>query len=313
MNNTQRPIVRIVQEICAEEGISCESFSYDWIFRLSRQDRTAHIYGYQFGNNSAATQLICTDKSATSDLLAAQNIPVVKHHFFISPADMDYIGVQGNWQRLLQLLADHKKIVCKPNGGTGGIDVFLVTNQRELEQAVTRIFQHSKTMAVSAWLPIEAEYRVILLNQQVQLVFAKHIPLLTGDGRSSVRQLLLAYGQTHPELPAIEDLSSDFFDEVPVKGAQRPLHWKHNLGQGALPVVVEDTNLVEKLSGLAIQAAGAVNARFASVDIIQVSGDFMVLEINSGIMMDYFARQNVENYTKAKAIYGAAIRALMET
>lgn len=313
MNNTQRPIVKIIQEICEEQGIHCERFSYDWIFRLTKQGHVAHIYGYQFGNNSAATQLICTDKAATSDLLAAQNIPVVKHHFFISPADMDYIGVQGNWQRLLELLAEHKKIVCKPNGGTGGIDVFMVSNQRELEQAVTRIFQHSKTMAVSPWVQIEAEYRVILLNQQVQLVFAKHIPLLVGDGHSSVRQLILAYEGDHPEQQPIEDLSPEFLDRVLVAGEKHPLHWKHNLGQGALPVVVNDPDLVTKLSGLAVRAADSVNARFASVDIVQVEGNFMVLEINSGIMMDYFAKQNAVNYNKAKEIYSAAIRSLMET
>lgn len=312
MNNAQRPIVKIIQEICAEQGIHCERFSYDWIFRLTKQGHIAHIYGYQFGNNSAATQLICTDKSATSDLLISQNIPTVKHHFFISPADMDYIGVQGNWQRLLELLEEHKKIVCKPNGGTGGIDVFLVTNQRELEQAVTRIFQHSKTMAVSPWVQIDAEYRVILLNQRVQLIFAKQIPLLVGDGRSSIRQLILAYEHTHPEQQSIEDLSPEFLNRILNNGEKQPLQWKHNLGQGALPVVVNDPALVSKLSGLAIQAVASVNARFASVDIVQVGGNFMVLEINSGIMMDYFAKQNVDNYKKAKEIYGAAIRSLME-
>ncbi|MRS04213.1 hypothetical protein EG832_13495, partial [bacterium] len=65
MKNSQRMMVKIIEEICSEEGILCERFSYDWIFRLTKNGKTIHIFGYQFENNSATAQLICTDKCAS--------------------------------------------------------------------------------------------------------------------------------------------------------------------------------------------------------------------------------------------------------
>lgn len=95
MVNSQRSIVKIIKEICFENGISYESFSYDWIFRLSNNKKVAHIFGYQFDNNSAAAQLICADKCATSDILLFNCVPAVKHVFFMSPIDINYVGVSG--------------------------------------------------------------------------------------------------------------------------------------------------------------------------------------------------------------------------
>ncbi len=95
MKNSQRSIVKIIKEICSENGISCESFSYDWIFRLSKNGKIAHIFGYQFENSSATSQLICADKCATSDLLLFNGIPAVKHTFFMSPINIRFFLISS--------------------------------------------------------------------------------------------------------------------------------------------------------------------------------------------------------------------------
>ena len=91
MKNSQRLFVKIIKEICTEGEIELESFSYDWIFHLSKNGKTAHIFGYQFGNNSATSQLICADKCATSDILLFNGVPAVKHDFFMSPTNINYV------------------------------------------------------------------------------------------------------------------------------------------------------------------------------------------------------------------------------
>src|SRR5436190_21470389 len=106
MNNSQRSIVKIIKEICAEQVITCDSFSYDWIFRLSKNGKTAHIFGYSFELNSSTAALICADKSATSDLLSFNKIPTVQHTFFMSPTNLKYVGASGNWTRLMAMLAE---------------------------------------------------------------------------------------------------------------------------------------------------------------------------------------------------------------
>jgi len=310
MKNSQRVMVNIIEEICVEENILCERFSYDWIFRLSKNGKIAHIFGYQFENNSATAQLICTDKCASSEILRSKGIPAVEHYFFISPDDLHYIGLEGNWPRMLELLKKYGKLVCKPNEGTGGIDVFQVSSAVELELAVNSVFAHSRSLALSPFLPIDQEYRVILLNGQVKLVFSKTIQSLIGDGRSSFRQLLLQQNPSLLETVPTGEFNEDLLNKIPKSGEKIPLNWKHNLGQGAQPEIVADPSLVSQLSDLALRAAEAVNVRFASVDIIRTGGEFKVLEINSGIMMESFARLNTYNYQLAKSIYKEALEAI---
>jgi glutathione synthase/RimK-type ligase-like ATP-grasp enzyme len=307
MKNSQRTMVNMIEEICAEQGILCERFSYDWIFRLTKNGKTAHIFGYQFENNSATAQLICTDKCASSEILRSKGIPAVEHYFFISPDDLHYIGLEGNWSRMLDLLTKYGRLVCKPNEGTGGIDVFQVSSAVELELAVNSVFAHSRSLALSPFYPIDQEYRVILLNEQVKLVFSKTIQSLIGDGRSSFKQLLLEQNPSLIETIPTGEFSEEMLKKIPKSGEKIPLNWKHNLGQGAQPEIITDHALVTQLGSLALSAAQAVNARFASVDIIRTGGELKVLEINSGIMMESFARMNAENHQAAKSIYLEAL------
>lgn len=78
---------------------------------------------------------------------------------------------------------------------------------------------------------------------------------------------------------------------------------------GASPEIIKDPAVVEPLSAFALQAAHAVGARFASVDVIQTAEGLKVLEINSGVMMEGFAAASKENYACAKAIYADALLA----
>ncbi len=310
MKNSQRPFVKIIKEICSENGVVLESFSYDWIFHLSKNEKTAHIFGYQFGNNSATSQLICADKCATSDILLFNGVPAVKHDFFMSPTNINYVGVSGNWERILKLFQTFGKVVCKANEGSGGGSVYLVSTQFELERAAHKIFSHSRTMAVSPFYEIEKEFRAVVLDNKVMLIYSKNIPFVEGDGTSTLRDLLISYAQTHTDFSLNFEESDNDLDVLEL-GKKYYLNWKHNLGQGAYPDIIQDESLIAELSDFALKAAKAVGIKFASVDIIKVKGNFMVLEINSGVMMDYFSQISGSNYQTAKNIYREAIEKML--
>ena len=304
-------LVKIVSEICAEYGIKLEKYSFDWILQLKKDEKTARIFGYQFENNTATACLICTDKSASSELLQAANIPVVEHLFFTSPENFKYIGAKGNWQKISQLLSQHGRLVVKPNEGTGGEDVFRVSTSAELEAAVTAVFSRHSSLAISPYYEIEKEYRVILLNGTALLIYSKEIPMLTGDGLSSVWQLILGQHQLKIPFTALSIEEQEELMKIPQAGERIPYGWKHNLGLGASPQIVLNQDLAENLSQLALQAAQVVNVNFASVDIVLTRGEYRVLEINSGIMMEHFAEISPDHYQTAKAIYQKAIFSMM--
>ena len=310
MKNSQRLFVKIIKEICTEGEIELESFSYDWIFHLSKNGKTAHIFGYQFGNNSATSQLICADKCATSDILLFNGVPAVKHDFFMSPTNINYVGVSGNWERILKLFQTFGKVVCKTNEGSGGGSVYLVSTQFELERAAHKIFSHSRTMAVSPFYEIEKEFRAIVLDNKVMLIYSKNIPFVEGDGASTLRDLLISYAQTHTDFPLNFDESDNDLDVLEL-GKKYYLNWKHNLGQGAYPEIIQDESLIVELTDFALKAAKAIGIKFASVDIIKARDSLMVLEINSGVMMDYFSQISDANYQTAKTIYREAIEKML--
>lgn len=303
MKNSDRQLIKIIRDICAERGITLETYSFDWILKLTYKGKVMFIYGYQFPLNDAAAELICGDKAATSAVLAGCGIPTAEHEFFMSPSNAHYTGGDGNWACLTGLLQRHGRLVCKRNSGSGGTGVYLVSGQQELECTVSEIFRGSRSMSVSPFYDIINEFRVIMLDGNVRLIYKKIRPFVTGDGKHTTFELAFdKYNSSMCSLDIIADLSA-----IPVSGEKVNLGWKHNLGQGSKAAVVEDAELQSRLAALAVHATEVLNIKFASVDIIETASGMMILEINSGIMMENFAASSKENYNTSKTIYSDAI------
>jgi len=309
LENSSRYLIKILREICAEGNMDFETFSYDWISKLTRGDKIMYICGYHFPLNDASAALICSDKAALSAVLAERGIPCAEHRFFMSPQNLHFTGRDGNWPELCAMLWKNKTLVCKRNGGSGGSGVYLVQSQAELERAVSEIFRTSRSMAVSPFYEIINEYRAVILCGEVRLIYNKIRPYVTGDGGKTVFELMAQkFGPSASQIEVTAEL-----DAVPPDGQRFNLGWKHNLGRGSVSAPVADADLLEKLSRLAAEAAQALKIKFASVDIIQTTADeeveerYMVLEINSGIMMEKFAASGRDNYLAAKKIYSDAV------
>ncbi|MDD4774606.1 MAG: hypothetical protein PHZ09_13545 [Eubacteriales bacterium] len=307
--NNDRQMIKIIREICAERNITFESYSYDWILKLSRDETAMYIYGYQFPLNDAAAQLICGDKAALSAVLAGCGIPSAEHVFFMSPSSMHYIGADGNWERLTGLLKRYGKLVCKRNSGSGGNGIFTVTGQAELERKTAEIFRSSRSMSVSPYYEIINEFRVIMLSGKPRLIYKKVLPHVIGDGKHALFEL--AYRKYGADIDKIEITAA--LSAVPAAGDRVNIGWKHNLGQGSEAAVIGDPDVIRRLSDLSVRAAGALRLNFASIDIIETAAETMVLEINSGIMMENFSSSSAGNYIAAKAIYAEAIESYFDS
>ena len=310
MKNNERMIVRIIKEICTDEAINFTSFSYDWILRLEKDNKSGFIYGYNFGINNASAAKICDDKCAVSDVLIQYGIPTAVHYLFMSPENIGYIGQSGSWGNITKLFDKYTNLVCKANEGTGGAAVFLVKNKLQLEAAVHKIFKQNRTMAVSPYYNILKEYRAIVLDGKVKLAYAKNIPYVVGDGKRDLRNIFLEYMAANNILLNLE-IEDEVLDKVLQQGEKYNINWKSNLCQGAVPEIVKDEKLLSELSNLSLKAAKALSIDFASVDIIITNEGMKVLEVNCGIMMENFIRSTPENYDIAKQIYTQAVRKMI--
>ena len=301
MSNSTSCFVKIIKEICGEEGICLESFGDDWVFRLEKEGKASFLLGYQFGLNLSVSQQICADKSAAAEIMEAHGIPHVPHVCFMSPRKLKYVGKDGNWTGMQELLKRWGKVVVKDNQGTGGELVYLVKREDELENAAQEIFAQCPSLAVSPYREIQEEYRVILLDGEVKLMFRKERPRLSGDGVRSLRRLYAEYLEKGGRAVSISEKD---LDKILPAGAEYCLNWKHNLGQGAKAIAEEGP---AEAAFLAKRAAELFQLRFASVDVIAAGGKYEILEINPGVMMENLAASSPEFYRTAKEIYRQAV------
>ena len=226
-----KQLMKIVKEICKEEKIQFSSYSNDYILQLEANKKVMYIIGNRFPNNNASAEQICNDKAALAGILSTYSIPHVPHIYFDSPLQADYCSSEGTWKNLQLLLKKYGKLVCKVNKGTGGNNVYRVTNQRELEVATLEIFRISRSMAVSPYFDIKNEYRVVIANNDFQYAFKKVRPYIVGDGKSTVLELV----NQLPNLTSIVVSNQLDYKRIPGEGEIIQLSWKHNLGQGATP------------------------------------------------------------------------------
>ena len=117
-----------------------------------------------------------------------------------------------------------------------------------------------------------------------------------------------------PEKGVVNDnLSSIDLTYVPNDKEKVEISWKHNLSGGALPTVLEKSELYDKIEKVAIQAGRAMNMNFATIDVIQTADDELyVLEVNSGVCATIFIELVDEGYETIKEIYREALKTMFQ-
>lgn len=315
MSSGERVFVTAVRKYCATRGIEVDVRADGWLIAMKRGSQRRFTFGYDLGLNSAVSHRIANDKAATSDVLGICGIAHVPHTAFLSPAMYKFITTSGAWTEMLGLLKQNVAgIVVKPNEGTGGISVFRVRSEPELEVAAHAIFSSEKSLAISPYLEIEDEVRVILLDERPIVVFSKDRPSIIGDGKRSVLELAtatIAVKQLSSVLAGMAgSISKTALDDVPHAGERRALNWRHNLGSGTQAVVLDhgDARATDCIE-IAREAARAIGIRFGSIDVVKVEGCWKILEVNSGVMMEQLNRAHPE---LVQAAYDAALDLVFE-
>lgn len=85
--------------------------------------------------------------------------------------------------------------------------------------------------------------------------------------------------------------------------------WRFNLCHGALAEKLHNVELEKQLAEIARQAAQAIGLRFCSVDISEtISGERLVMEVNSHVTAEHYLQQHPEDYALVKEFYHDAVR-----
>jgi len=178
----ERLMPQIVTAYCRQNGIEIQAFSDEWVLRLTKDGVHRWIVGYKFDLNRSAAGELAQDKVAAYSALAAANIDAVPH-YLVRSLPHELIHTQDLHEQLYGL-----SVVAKPLDGTSGRDVMRFAS---LEQALDMIRMSGEpAWAVSPHHELQAEYRLVMLGDEPQLVYEKTQPTYRDD----LKLFNLSYG-----------------------------------------------------------------------------------------------------------------------
>lgn len=299
MNEVKR---NMIEEICQEKGIEMVDISYDWITILRRGNVEKKLINNNFYVNSRVSVELAKDKYSTYEVLKFHGIPMIEHKPLFNPEIMQ--GVEGI-NRRFEILKNAEKQVIKASDSSQGKDVFVSQKENEKLQIVEELFKrHVEAVVVCPYVEIEFEYRAIVLEGEVIFLYKKQKPYIVGNGEWNVRRLI------EQDLKYLAEPMADLdLEYIPKKGEKVTVGWKHNLSNGAIPLLVEQEDLyAEEVKKMALEAQKAMELKFASVDIcVTTEKKVCVMEVNSNVCISKFCELMPNGYEIGKNIYRKVI------
>ena len=287
----------IIEDICHSENIKLTTYQRSWLKILEKNNMTRYIIGYKFSLNNQGISNIMDDKGLFYDLLRHKNIPIITHHLILSNYDKEEI---------LELFNKYqRKVIIKGNIGTCGKEVYKVEDEIRLFEVIDKLLESQYSLSLCPVYDIVNEYRVIVLNNEIKLIYGKENAKVIGDGIHSLQELAINFNKTYYSKHEVENY-------IPKKDEEIVLDYRFNLSNGARVFIDIDKDLLDRIQHLANRVINETNPSFASIDIIKTKDDeLLVMEANSGIMMtNYLAQTN--NYELVKNIYHEAIKLMFK-
>lgn len=305
MKNLQR----IIKQIALENDLSYEVLSCDLVIKLTKGNKIRYINGYKFGLNSHSLGLILDDKYATYELLNSLGISVCKHHILFRPTNHNsYAKNYNSFDYCYDLfLKYNKNVILKVNNGTCGDGVYHITTKKELKKIYNHLLKYNFSISLCPYYDIKNEYRVILLNNEIKIMYGKINPVVIGNGKDKLIDLLKDFNINYFGYKT--NLKKNInYNKVLKKDEKFIYNFKYNLSKGS--IITEDIDKETKsiISKMAKDVGKKINLGFGSIDIIKTNDDkYYVLEINSGVMIENYIKLTSDGFKKAKKVYEEAV------
>ena len=296
MNNVQK----IIKEICEEQNIEFKLVSNDWVIILEKNNIKKYIIGYKFTLNNQSVSLICDDKYAVYEIMKEFNIPVVPHHIVFNNYNKEEIKKFCNKYNY--------NIVVKNNYGTCGNDMYHIKTEKELFKKIDKLLLKNYSVVLTPFYDIKTEYRNIVLNDEIELLYGKKRPIIIGNNKNTIHELLCEFNQEY-----FSKIKDKKLNKILKSNEKYEYNWQCNLSKGGLPFILTDKEKEIKIKDMAQEISKIMGTKFASIDIIELhDGSLLLLEINSGVMMDNLTKGLENGSYLAKKIYSKALKEIFK-
>ncbi len=308
-------LIRIIKEIAEYLDIKYQILSEGWIISLTQNDKHRYVVGFKFDLNSQATGQLCDDKYALYSIFKANNMPITEHKILYNEKTMKlYLSDESTKQQAYKYFNEHHQdVVLKANIGTCGGQVYHITTMEYLDKIMDNLFINNNTISICPFYHIKHEYRIIYLDGKCELIYGKIKPVVIGDGKSTLITLLQQFNKNYFYQSNIPICPNYEWEYIPKIDEVVEYNWQFNLSRGANAFIDIEDKLKTRLINLALGAANLINLKFGSIDIIECDNDeLLVLEINSGVMMENVCHLIPNGETIAYNIYRNAIKKMFE-
>jgi len=272
--------------------------------------------GTRFDLNSYGAAEIANDKAYTCRFLKDAGIAVPASHFV--PATGIRSGKRPP-EDVLDFAEDTGfPLFVKPNEGQEGRGVMRADTYHTLQNALHILAKSHEAMLVQEEI-CGTDLRIVVLDGEVLCAFERHAPEVTGDGTSSLAELVDAHPSIDPSDGRIDfELSQQalMLESVPEAGRTVTLLPVSNLSSGGTARIVTAA-LAPELHSLARHVTRTLGLRYAGVDVIvpfeqRPDTTAVVLEVNAAPGLSNLYRQGWEETAAVKQIYEKVFDAIFK-
>ncbi len=264
--------------VCRELGLSCEPITRNK-YLIRRGKRKVVYIPYHRTLQSKAAIERASSKAATSTLLKENGFQVNRNmSFHIS--ELDEAQIDKIFARM------KPPFVLKPTDQSAGYGVYLNVHNKEL---MLRVVDELKALDKINDIVVEEQfdgvmYRFVVINDVVAAVLRSNYPVLYGNGKDTLKQLIETYNLLNRRKIRINDTMKMYFDslglslaDIPARG-QKIIASLKKIGD----VTFNVTDIIDpRYKQLAVDVNRLSGLVVNGVDMMIASdGDYRIIELN---------------------------------
>ena len=278
--------------------------------------------------NPVGSSEISKDKDYANFFMKKMGYPTIMGKAFFSGPWSKAIGSNRNIHAAYRYAkALGFPVIVKPNSGSQGVGVSKVSNKREFYKALNFIFEHDRVALVQKF-HIGKDYRVVVLDGKIISAYQR-IPLnVTGDGKSTLRQLLISKQRKFTvegrdtrikmdDFRIIQKLKSQGFSMSSVLNKRQQIFLLDNANLSSGGDSAEVTKKIHPaFKKLAINLTRDMGLRLCGVDLLieqgieKAPGKFWILETNAAPGLDHYVLTGKKQEKIVEDMYVEVLKAL---
>jgi hypothetical protein len=264
------------------------------VFSVTSKTRRFYFGGGKcpaYPQNDSTGAYLATDKYFTGVILGAASIPNIGGNYFFLNQRFSRLRSPGHdaGDAVLYFRAIGPTVFVKPLTGSRGDFAQTISSEAELKAYIAEVSRYHDAILMQR-VYAGREYRIFVLEGEVLYCARKHDPVISGDGKHTIRDLIADHMRTL-ERSGTSSTTSFYsapepdLDKIPAVGESVVLPGRRNRNAGGV-MTFENPHNKDTAFRLAEQAASAFNLRVAGVDIFEddfaeETARIRIIEVNS--------------------------------